>query len=347
MEKQGFEELLFAHDASTGLKAVIAIHSTILGPALGGTRMWPYPTEEAAVNDVMRLARGMTYKAAMADRDLGGGKAVIIGDPCRDKSEKLLRAYGRFVDKLGGRYITAEDMGIGEKDLDWVRQETAHVLGDSSQGSPSPFTAYGVWRGIKASARDALGSDSLEGLTVAVQGLGGVGSRLCEYLAGEGARLIVADLDPEKVKGAVSRWAAKAVAPEEIHARECDIFAPCAAGGIINELTIPQLKCRIVAGAANNVLQDRACGAGLMNRGILYAPDYVINAGGLIYVDSIRLGLKDPDEIRRVVGRIEQRLTHIFKRSAAEKQPPEVVADLMAEERLQSGAKAAPTETWA
>jgi len=309
--------------------------------------MWPYPAEEAAVEDAMRLARGMTYKAAMADRNLGGGKAVILGDPCRHKSERLLRAYGRFVDKLGGRYITAEDMGIGEKDLDWVRQETAHVLGDSSQGSPSPFTAYGVWRGIKASARAALGSDSLRGLTVAVQGLGNVGGKLCAYLAREGARLIVADLDPEKVKEAVSRWPAKAVAPEEIYAQECDIFAPCAAGGVINEKTLPQLKCRIVAGSANNVLQDRAWGAELMKRGILYAPDYVINAGGLIYVDSMRLGLKDPAEIRRVVGRIEDRLAQIFKRSAAESLPPEAVADLMAEERLQSGAKAATSETQA
>lgn len=333
----GYEELLLFHDPPSGLKAIIAIHSTALGPALGGTRMFNYPTEEAAVEDVLRLARGMTYKAAAADLGLGGGKAVIIGDPARDKNEQLLRAYGRCVEKLGGRYITSVDMGIDEKDLDCVRLETEHLLGESAAGNPSPYTAFGIWRGMKRCVAEVYGKPGLEGLTVAVQGLGGVGGALCRHLAAEKARLIVTDVDPEKVKRAVELWGAAAVEPGEIYGQECDIFAPCAAGAVVNPKTIPRLKCRIVAGSANNVLLDEESGAALYRRGILYAPDYVINAGGLIFVDCCRLGITDSEEIRGIIARLDERLQAIFKRSREEKKPPEVIADLLAEERIRGG----------
>lgn len=339
MEERGFEELLFVHDGSTGLKAVVAIHSTVLGPALGGTRMWPYPSEAAAIEDVMRLARGMTYKSAMAELDLGGGKGVILGDPCRDKSEALFRAYGRFVEKIGGRYITAADMGVDENDLDCVRRETAHIIGGTLHGSPSPFTAFGVWRGMKAAANALFGTASLGGLVVTVQGLGSVGGSLCRYLAEEGAALIVTDLNRDKVISAAEKWGARAVAPEEIYSQPCDIFAPCGGGGVVNRKTLPQLKCRIVAGAANNVLHDEDCGAALHSRGILYSPDYVINAGGLIFVDYCRRGITDPDVIHSVVERIEGRLKQIFQRAADQKLRPEIAAGLMAEERLRGSEK--------
>lgn len=336
-----YEELHFFHDPPSGLKAIIAIHSTALGPALGGTRMFNYPTEDAAVEDVLRLAYGMTYKAAAAHLDLGGGKAVILGDPSCDKSEKLLRAFGRCVEKLGGRYITSVDMGIDEKDLDCMRLETEHLFGESSAGNPSPFTAFGIWRGMKRCLSEICGGPDLEGMTVAVQGLGGVGSALCGRLAADGARLIVTDIDPERVKKTVELWGAQAVETGEIYDQECDIFAPCAAGAAINPRTIPRLKCRIVAGSANNMLFDAASGAALFERGILYAPDYVINAGGLIFVDCCRLGITDLDEIHTIIARLDNRLQAIFERSRAEKKPPEVIANLMAEERISAAGKKA------
>lgn len=337
IEAFGFEEVLMAHDAETGLKAIIAIHNTVNGPALGGTRMWNYSSEAAAFEDVLRLARGMTYKSAGAELPLGGGKAVIMGDPRRDKSGKLLMAYGRVVEKLQGRYITAQDMGIDESDLDWVRRETAHVLGGSTIGTPSPFTAYGVWQGIKASAEEVYSDSSLEGKVVAVQGLGGVGSSLCDYLAGEGARLIVTDIVPERVSEAVAKWGAKAVEPEEIYAQECHIFAPCGGGAVINKNTISRLSCRVVAGAANNVLEKPEDGEALARLGILYAPDYVINAGGLIFVDSCRRGCTDKVLIRESISGIGERLRRIFAMARERDLCTAVAADLLVEERISSG----------
>lgn len=336
----GYEELHFYHDPHSGLRAIIAIHNTALGPALGGTRMFDYPTEEAAVEDVLRLSRGMTYKAAAAHLELGGGKAVIMGDPARDKSEELLRAYGRCVKELGGRYLTSVDMGIDEKDLDLILLETEHVFGKSSDGNPSPYTAFGIWRGLKICAAEIYGKPALEGLTVAVQGLGGVGGALCGRLAADGARLVVADVDAERVRAAVEQWGAAAVEPARIYDQECDILAPCAAGAVINPETIPRLKCRVVAGSANNMLLDDESGAELYRRGILYAPDYVINAGGLIFVDCRRQGMSDPDEIRDIIARLDQRLQLIFERSRVEKKPPEVMANLLAEERIRTGGNA-------
>lgn len=338
MAPRGYEEIHLFHDPPTGLKAIVAIHNTALGPALGGTRMFNYPTEEDALEDVLRLARGMTYKAAAAHLDLGGGKAVILGDPACDKSERLFRAYGRCVERLGGRYLTSVDMGINEKDLDCIRLETGHVLGESSAGNPSPYTAFGIWQGMKRCAAEVFGSPDLDGLTAAIQGLGGVGGALCRHLSEEGAGLIVTDIDPGKVQQAVELWGATAAAPGEIYDRQCDIFAPCAAGAVINPGTIPRLKCRIVAGSANNMLLDEESGVALYRRCILYAPDYVINAGGLIFVDCIRRGITDPDEIRRIIARLDERLQVLFQRSRAEQKPPETVADLLAEERIRSAA---------
>ncbi len=335
MAERGFEEVNLVHDAETGLRAAIAIHSTARGPALGGTRMWVYPTEAAAVEDVMCLARGMSYKSAAAELPLGGGKGVIIADPCKEKSEALFRAYGRFVEKMNGRFITAADMGIGEEDLDCIRLETDHVVGGRAIGSPSPFTAYGVWKGIKACAEEVYGSPDLEGHCVAVQGVGTVGRALCQHLADEGAKLIVTDLDHEKVKDAVELWGAKAVSHDEIFEEKCDIFAPCAGGGAVSEKTLKRLKCKIVAGAANNVLKEDKIGSALYERGILYAPDYIINAGGIIFVEYSRQGGKKPDEIKAVIACIEGRLKELFRRSREEKLLPEQVADIMAEEKLQ------------
>ncbi len=334
MEDKGFEELVLLHDSATGLKGAIAIHSTARGPALGGTRMWTYPSEEEAVDDVMCLACGMSYKAAAAELPLGGGKGVIIGDPGRDKCEDLFSCYGRFVEQLSGRFITAADMGIEECDLDCIRKETRYVVGGTEIGSPSPITAYGVWKGIKACAEEVYGSPSLEGKLIAVQGVGSVGSALCEHLAQEGARLLVSDLDQGRVKQAVSRFGATAVDPDQIIFQDCDIFSPCGIGGVINEKTISHLKCKIVAGAANNVIKEEGLGAALKERGILYAPDYFINAGGLIFVEMSRQGVRDQGKIKQLVDRIEGRLKELFRRAREQNLLPEEVADIYAEERL-------------
>ncbi len=334
MEEKGFEELILLHDGRTGLKGAIAIHSTVRGPALGGTRMWTYSTEEEAIDDVMYLACGMSYKAAAAELPLGGGKGVIIGDPSRDKCEEMFGCYGRFVEKLNGRFITAADMGIGNEDLDCIRRETGHVVGGSHVGSPSPFTAYGVWRGIKACAQEVYGSPDLEGKVIAVQGVGSVGAALCGHLAEEEVCLLVSDLDQSRVKEMVSRYGAVAVDPDQIISQECDIFSPCGIGGVINENTLPRLKCNIVAGAANNVIKETDYGRELQSRDILYAPDYIINAGGLIFVEMRRHGERDDQKIRTLIARVEERLKEIFKRSREQGLPPEEIADRFAEERL-------------
>ena len=271
-----YEEVVFFHDAPSGLRAIVAIHSTALGPALGGTRFYPFATEEDALRDVLRLSRGMTYKAAAAGLDLGGGKAVIIGDPQRDKSERMLRAYGRFIDSLGGRYVTAEDVGTSREDMDIVRRETRWVTGVSKRlggsGDPSPVTAYGVFRGLRACAEEGLGAPSLEGLRVVIQGVGKVGYHLAKHLVEEGARVTVADVDVDAVALAVKDLDVDTAEPEKAHAVETEIYAPCALGGVIRDDTLPELKCRIVAGAANNQLDRPDHGDALADLGILYAP---------------------------------------------------------------------------
>ncbi|CAM3425782.1 Leucine dehydrogenase [Hydrogenibacillus schlegelii] len=288
MQKDDYEQVVFVQDRGSGLRAIIAIHDTTLGPALGGVRMWPYASEEEALRDVLRLARGMTFKSAAAGLDVGGGKAVILGDPKRDKSEALFRAFGRAVHALGGRYITAEDVGTTVEDLEHVFKETPYVTGISSafgsSGNPAPVTAFGVFQGMRAAAEAVFGSDDLRGRTVALQGAGQVAYHLARHLAEAGARLIVTDLDPEKAGRIAREFGAETVPPDAIYDVEADIFSPNALGGVLNDETIPRLRVRLVAGAANNQLESPHHARALKARGILYAPDFIINAGGVINV---------------------------------------------------------------
>lgn len=288
MAKRDHEQVVFCQSKCSGLRAIIAIHSTTLGPALGGVRMWPYATEEDALKDVLRLSRGMTYKAAVTNLALGGGKAVIIGDPKTQKTRELLEEFGRFVDTLNGRYITAEDVGMSVADIDIIRTQTKHVVGTAQgaggSGDPSPYTALGIYVGISACAERVYGSPSLKGKRILVQGAGAVGGKLAKRLVDDGAIVFVADIDSEKIAALKKTAAVQELSHEKIFETDCDIFAPCALGGILNDTTIPKLRCRIVAGGANNQLEMREHADHLRARGILYAPDYVINAGGLISV---------------------------------------------------------------
>jgi leucine dehydrogenase len=305
-----------------------------LGPALGGTRFWNYATDEEAIIDALRLSRGMTYKASVAGLNLGGGKSVIIGDPKTMRREPIFRAHGRFIESLGGRYITAEDVGTSVTDMDYVHMETSHVTGlPGTSGDPSPLTAYGTYRGMKAAARTKFGSDSLRGRTVAVQGVGNVGYYLCRHLADEGAELIVTDIDAERVTRVVEEFGADDVGPNAIYGVEADIYAPCALGATISDDTIPQLRVEIVAGAANNVLAEPRHGEVLHERGILYAPDYVINAGGLISVYGELKGWSGEQAMRKA-GEIYTTLINLFDLAKEEGIPTYRAADRIAERRI-------------
>ena len=335
---EDFEHVLSCDDPESGLRAIIAVHDTSRGPALGGCRMWAYDSERAALDDALRLARGMTFKAALADLPLGGGKAVLIGDSHRDKSDAMLRAFGRMVESLGGRYITGEDVGMSVNDMSIIAQETRYVSGRAgASGDPSPVTAAGVFHGIRAALRHRTGSDDLHDARVAVQGVGHVGYHLCRLLRGAGARLVVSDVAAAALERVVIEFGANVVTPDGIFDADCDIFAPCALGGAINADTVPRLRAAIVAGAANNQLATPEDGVALRHRGILYAPDYVINAGGLINVAWEVLHRGEPyDRVATLaeVARIGPRLDRIFDRAAAEGRPPHQVADAMARERL-------------
>ncbi|MCM3738785.1 leucine dehydrogenase [Oceanobacillus luteolus] len=338
MGKYDYEQLILCQDKASGLKAIIAIHDTTLGPALGGTRMWTYDSEEAAIEDALRLAKGMTYKNAAAGLDLGGGKTVIIGDPRKDKNPEMFRAFGRYIQGLGGRYITAEDVGTTTEDMDLIHLETEYVTGISpntpgAAGNPSPVTAYGVYQGMKATAKEAFGSDSLEGKIIAVQGVGNVAYALCEYLHNEGAELIVTDINEDSVKRAVENFGAKAVGPNEIYRVDCDIFAPCALGAIINDETLPQFKAKVIAGSANNQLAEDRHGDALHEMGIIYAPDYVINAGGVINVADELAGYNKERALKKV-GIIYSNLERVYEISKRDNVPTYVAADRMAEERI-------------
>lgn len=339
LEKYDYEQLVFCQDKNSGLKAIIAIHDTTLGPALGGTRMWTYASEEDAIIDALRLARGMTYKAAAAGLNLGGGKTVIIGDPRKHKSEELFRAFGRFIQGLNGRYITAEDVGTTVADMDMIHLETEFVTGVSpafgSGGNPSPVTAYGVYKGMKASAVEAYGSDSLAGKVVAVQGVGNVAYSLCQYLHEEGAKLIVTDINKENVERAVRHFGATAVGIDEIYGVDCDIFSPCALGAVINDNTIPQLKAKVIAGSANNQLKEERHGDLIHEMGIVYAPDYVINAGGLINVGDELLGTYNKERAMKKVETIYDTILKIFEISKRDAIPAYQAADKLAEERIE------------
>lgn len=329
------EDVIFAHDAATGLFAIIAVHDTRLGPALGGCRMWPYDHAGDALTDALRLSRGMTYKNAVAGLPLGGGKAVIIADPKKHKTPELMEAFGRHVDRLGGAYITAEDVGISPEDMEAVARSTEHVRGtrETGLGDPSPYTALGVFAGIQAAARHVYGSEDLGGRTVSVQGLGSVGFGLAGHLHKAGAKLIVSDIDAPAVLRAIDAFDAIAVDPAEAHMAPMDIFAPCALGAGLNSRTIPRISAKIVAGAANNQLQTEADGARLKERGILYAPDYVINAGGVISIALAKPGSGD-NTVRHQTLAIGETLTEIFRRADSEDRSPEKIADEIAEERL-------------
>jgi leucine dehydrogenase len=332
----GHEQLVLCQDTASGYRGIIAVHSTVLGPALGGTRFWNYASDEEAIVDALRLARGMTYKNAVAGLNLGGGKSVIIGDNKTTDREMIFRAHGRFVESLGGRYITAEDVGTSTADMDYVHMETDYVSGLAGRsGDPSPVTAHGVFRAIQASAKERWGTDDLNNKAIALQGCGHVGYYLAKELHEAGAKLIVTDIDAERVKRVVSEIGARSVASEEIYGVQADIFAPCALGAIINDKTIPQLKVEIVAGAANNQLLEERHGDALEGRGILYAPDYVANAGGVINVYSELAGWTSARSFRKA-DEIYDTVRKVFEIARVEKVPTYLAADRLAEQRIRA-----------
>lgn len=335
------EQLVFCSRPEVGLKAIVAIHDTTLGPALGGTRMWKYSSENEAIKDALRLSRGMTYKAAISGLNFGGGKAVVIGDSRTDKTEAMFRAFGKFIDGLGGRYITAEDVGMTEREMSWIHTETNHVTGISKSlggsGDPSPITAYGVYMGIKAAAKKAYGSDSLSKKRIGIQGAGSVASHLARHLKNENATLFVSDIFEEKAQKLASETGAQVVKPDEIYTLDLHILSPCALGGVINSDTIPHLSCDIIAGGANNMLDDEKKHAPMLqNRGILFTPDYVINAGGIINISTElqapgyneKLAMEKTSEIYNTV-------LNIFEYAENHNMTPVEASNILAEERIQ------------
>ncbi|MEE8371252.1 MAG: Glu/Leu/Phe/Val dehydrogenase dimerization domain-containing protein [Sphingomonadales bacterium] len=329
------EQVVFCSDRDSGLKAIIAIHSTAVGPGAGGCRMWPYASEEEALRDVLRLSRGMSYKNVLAGVGLGGGKSVIIGDSKTQKTPELLRAFGRYIEALGGRYITAEDMGMSPADLEIVATQTKYVAGrdkgQAASGDPSPFTAHGVFSGIRASVKQRLGTDDLKGMRVAVQGLGKVGYNLCRELSEAGAELIVSDINPESVARCVEEFDAVAVDPAEILSQNVDVLAPCAMGAIFDDASIPTLTAKVIAGGANNQLAEARHGAVLRDLGILYAPDYVINSGGIISVaNEVHNIVVSHEEGMKRVENVYDILTDIFAMADKKKLPTSDIADEMA-----------------
>ena len=336
LAEMGHEQVAICHDEASGYRGIIAIHSTVLGPALGGTRFWQYASDEDAVVDALRLSRGMTYKNAVAGLNLGGGKSVIIGDNRMKNREMVFRAHGRFVESLGGRYVTAEDVGTSPSDMDYVHMETDYVAGLAGlSGDPSPVTAHGVFRAIQASATVKWGSDDLHGKTVSIQGCGHVGYYLAKELHAAGAKLIVTDIDAERVRRVVAEFGATAVPPEKIYGVKADIFAPSALGGIINDDTLPQLTVAIVAGAANNQLLEERHGDALEKRGILYAPDYVANAGGVINVYGELAGW-DAQRSLRKADEIYDTVLGVFEIAKQEGMPTYRAADRLAERRVKA-----------
>jgi len=338
MQKEGHEQVVFCHDRASGLKLVIAIHDTTLGPALGGCRMWPYANEEAAVTDALRLSKGMTYKSAAAGMNHGGGKCVIWGNPATDKSEELFRALGRFIGGLRGRMVTGTDVGTVPDDFVWAHAETDFLVAlpeaYGGSGDSSVITAFGVWRGMKAAAREVWQEDSLKGRHIAVQGLGKVGAKLVDHLAEEGCRLTVTDVNPDYANRVKDKYPQVAlVAAEEIYGVDCDIFSPCALGAIINDQTLPRLRCRVVAGSANNQLAEPRHGEALQERGILYCPDYVINSGGLIQVADELMGYNHERAFKKAAAIYDQ-LRQIFSIAREQGTSTLRAADLLAERRI-------------
>lgn len=331
------EEVVFCHDPDVGLKAIIAIHNTALGPALGGTRMWNYKTEDEALVDVLRLSKGMTYKAAAAGLNLGGGKAVIIGDAKTQKTEGMFRAFGQFINSLNGKYITAEDVGTTVKDMEYVFMETPWVTGIpkdfGGSGDPSPYTAHGVLMGMKAAAQEKFKTDSLKGLRVAVQGLGNVGSNLVKYLVEEGAKVICTDIDETRVKRHCDQYKVESAHPDQILFTDCDILSPNALGAVINDGSIGRLKAKVVCGGANNQLAEAKHGDQLRELGILYAPDYVVNAGGLMNV-FVELEGYSPDRAFEKTRKVFDNCMRVFEIARRDGVGTHTAADRLAEERI-------------
>jgi leucine dehydrogenase len=339
INKYGHEQIVLCHDEATNLRAIIAIHNTILGPALGGCRMWPFESEEEAIFDAMRLSRGMTYKNAAAGLNLGGGKAVIIGDPNKDKSEALFRAFGRFVQSLGGRYITAEDVGTSVEDMEQIKMETSFVSGlppeFGGSGDPSPFTALGTFEGIKASVKYKLKKNDIRGIKVAVQGVGHVGYYLCEMLHEAGAELIVTDIFEDKIDAVVNDFGAESVPGDEIYSVDAEVFAPCALGAIVNDETIKQMNFKIIAGGANNQLLDENIhGKKLKEKDVLYAPDYLINAGGVINVYFESINEYNKERVTKKVKNIYNILMEVYRISEKQNITTVEAAAHFAEKRI-------------
>ena len=335
----GHEQVVFCQDEETGLKAIIGVHNTVLGPALGGTRMWNYASDEEALTDVLRLSRGMTYKAAISGLNLGGGKAVLIGDPTKLKNEAYMRRFGRFVDSLGGRYITAEDVNMNTRDMEYVHMETDHVTGIpesmGGSGDPSPVTAYGVYMGMKATAKHVYGSEDLSGKAVAVQGVGHVGMYLVDHLVKEGAKVFISDIDQTKLADVSKKTGAQIVGMDEIYDLDMDIYAPCALGATLNDDTIPRLKASIITGGANNQLKEETKhGYMLIDRGIAYAPDFLVNAGGLINVGAEYYGPYNREKAHRDAEKIYDTTLNILKMAADESITSQEAAIKIAEERI-------------
>lgn len=340
MSTMGHEQILFCNDPATGLKAIIAIHNTVLGPALGGTRMWMYASEAEALTDVLRLSRGMTYKAAISGLNLGGGKAVIIGDSRKIKNEALMRRFGMFVDTLGGKYITAEDVGMTTRDMEYIHMETDHVVGIPQTlgggGDPSPVTAYGVYMGMKAAAKQVYGHEELNGKKVLVQGAGNVGGYLVDYLIEEGAKVMISDIFEDKIKRITNEYPhVEVVSADKVLELDMDIYAPCALGATLNDVSIPKLKCAIVAGAANNQLAEEVKhGQQLLDKGIVYAPDFLINAGGLINCYSELEGYNQERAMQQA-EQIFDTTTQVLLEAKSENKPTYAVANNMAERRIE------------
>ena len=332
------ESVHFFHDSDTGLKAIIAIHSTTRGPSAGGCRMWNYATSDDVLKDALRLSQGMSYKNAMADLPLGGGKGVIWGNSRTDKSPDLFRAFGRAIETLGGKYWSAEDVGVSPSDMAYAREETRFVAGldegDAASGDPSPVTAKGVYLGIKASAKRAFGADDLKDLTIAVQGVGHVGGYVCDHLHAEGAKLILADVDQPLLQDVAKRTGARVVHPDEIYDQSCDVFSPNALGAIVNEDTLDRFTCKVIAGGANNQLAIPDMGERLREKGIVYAPDYVINGGGIINVAAEISGAYDPAWVDAKVDHLIETLGDVLDAAAAAGKPTNEIADEMAKARI-------------
>ena len=338
LREYNYQQLLFCNDSGSGLKAIIAIHDTTLGPALGGVRMMAFPSEEAAIKDVLRLARGMTYKASISGVNLGGGKSVIIGDPNKEKTEALLRAMGRFIHSLGGKYIAGQDIGTNSQDMATIAQETSFVTcvdeKAGGSGDPSFATAYGVKVGMKALLQEAFGRDSLSGRRIAIQGVGNVGYYVAKYSHEEGAKIIATDVSKEALKRVSNEFGAEIVDLDGIYSVNCDIFSPCAIGGVVNDVTIPKFKCDIIAGSANNVLASNQHRLALQEKGILYGPDYLINSGGLIHCQEEILGGVIRNRVLEKVSRIYDQVLQVIHRAKEERISTAEAADRIAEERI-------------